>query len=204
MKEQTFPLYNNPIIDPLLSSYFGGNQAAQIFLKVCQEQGRPLVIDHAALRCVNVEQRARVFIESGYQYQDERVEYPEQGWWAKVYRKPGLPVLFVDQAYEDEEGEQSIIPEWVARFGEQDLHHVAVLVDNMEESIAFMKDKGVEFSGASIGKPGSRLRQIFTAAEVKNGEAYTVLELTERNGYDGFYPDQANDLMQSSTQKKSS
>ncbi len=203
MKEIKFPIYNDPLIDPLLFDYFEGNHAAQVFLEVCQEQGWPVVIDHAALRCMNVEERAKVFLEKGYRFEDEQVEYPDQGWWAKVYRKPGLPVLFVDQAYEGEKGEQSIIPDWVSRFGEQNLHHVAVLVDNIEQAISVMENKKIPFSGAAIGSPGSRLRQIFTAAEVRDGAAYTVLELTERNGYTGFYPDQANALMQSSTQKSS-
>jgi len=45
---------------------------------------------------------------------------------------------------------------------------------------------------------GGPLRQIFTAPERVDGEAFSVLELTERHhGFQGFSPPQANALMRS-------
>jgi hypothetical protein len=62
----------------------------------------------------------------------------------------------------------------------------------------------VEFSGEIVGARGTRLRQIFTAAEQRQGQAYSVLELAERRGYDGFVPEQADGLMQASVKTKKS
>ncbi len=199
MKKKLFPVYGDPVIDDLIAPYVEGNGAARIYAEVSQSQHWPLVIDHVAVRCFDVERRATPFLKEGYVYQDELVEFPDQGWWAKVYRKAALPVIFVDQAYNDARGKQSIIPAWVKRFGEAHLHHIAVLVDDIDAAIAVLKTHGVQFAGDVVGSPGSRLRQVFTASEVREGAAYTVLELTERNGYTGFYPDQANALMLSST-----
>lgn len=195
--------FDDPVINSLIDRYLQGNEAARTFLEVSHRQGWPLIIDHIAFRCLNIDQRAEKFLDGGYCFKDETVEYPDQGWWAKVYRKQGLPSLFVDQAYEDERGKLSLIPQWVQRFGDEDLHHAAVLVDDIEQGISALETAGIAFSGSIVGSPGSRLRQIFSASEDRNGAAYTVLELTERNGYTGFYPDQANRLMQSSTKIKS-
>ncbi len=201
MTQQPFPSDGDPLIKNLISHYAQGNRAARVYAEISNTQGWPFVIDHVAVRCMNIESRADVFLKAGYTFQDECVEYPDQGWWAKIYRKPGQPVAFVDQAYEDTRGEKSIIPAWVKRFGDKDLHHIAVLIDDIDQAIAVLKTHGVQFAGEVVGSPGSRLRQVFTASEVRDGAAYTVLELTERNGYTGFYPDQANALMESSAQK---
>ncbi len=201
MPQNPFSSHSDPLINDLISTYAQGNHAARVYAEMTQTQDWPFVIDHIALRCLHVETRAKPFLEAGYIFEQETVEYPDQGWWAKVYRKPAHPVAFVDQAYEDPRGEKSIIPAWVKRFGDKDLHHIAVLVDDIEQTMVVLKTQGIQFAGNIVGRPGSRLRQVFTASEVRDGAAYTVLELTERNEYTGFYPDQANALMESSTQK---
>lgn len=195
--------FDDPMINRFIKHYFQENEAAKVFAALSERQGWPLVIDHVAFRCVDIDRRALPFLEGGYLFKGETVEYPDQGWWAKVYRKPDLPALFVDQAYDDSRGDKSIIPQWVEKFGENHLHHAAVLVDDIDRAKSVLEKDGVAFSGEIVGSPGSRLRQIFSAAEVREGTAYTVLELTERNGYSGFYHDQANQLMQSSVRKKS-
>ncbi len=203
MKNKALPTYDDPTVQKMIETFFDGNEAARVYADECQRGGRPLVIDHITIRCMNVDRRAEPFLTSGYRFEGEVVEYPDQGWWAKVYRRPGYPALFVDQAYEDERGGKSIIPAWVARFSDQVLHHVAVRVSDIDQTVAALQKRGVEFSGAVVGNKGTRLRQIFTASEVREGEAFSVLELTERNGYDGFYPEQADSLMQSSTKTRS-
>lgn len=203
MPTNTFPSYDDPLINDLISTYAQGNHAARVYAEISQAQGWPFVIDHIALRCLHIETRAQTFLEAGYLFEDETVEYPDQGWWAKVYRKPAHPVAFVDQAYEDTRGENSIIPSWVKHFGDKNLHHIAVLVGDIEQTMRILKTQGIQFAGEVVGSSGSRLRKVFTASEVRDGAAYTVLELTERNGYTGFYADQANALMESSTQKTS-
>jgi catechol 2,3-dioxygenase-like lactoylglutathione lyase family enzyme len=201
--DSPLPIFGDPMIDRLIADFFTGNEAGQAYANLCQRQGKPWVIDHITLRCMDIERRAAFFLEKGYLYQGELVEYPDQGWWARIYRKDGFPTLFIDQAYQDARGQTSIIPQWVAQFGEEALHHVAVLVPDIEATMDAMKQIGVEFSGEIVGKSHTRLRQIFSAAEIRNGSPFSVLELTERNGYSGFYPEQANRLMASSVKTKS-
>ncbi len=197
------PIYGDPVIRDLVDSYFKENEAARAYIKECERQGWPFIIDHITIRCLHIDHRAEEFLKRGYLYQDEIIEYPEQGWWAKVFRRAGFPALFIDQAYDDERGKMSIIPQWVGKFGDQVLHHAAVRVEDIERSVDILQQGGVEFSGMIVGNRGTRLRQIFTASEVRDGVAFSVLELTERNGYDGFYPEQADSLMQASIKLKS-
>ena len=199
----TYPRYNDSLIDTRIAQFFSESRSGQIYLRLCEQQGEPCVIDHITIRCLNIDEEAKPFLAKGYSYQDELVEYPDQGWWAKVYRHPSFPTLFIDQAYDDKRGEKSIIPAWVRRFGSNVLHHVAVLVTDIDKTVKWMRDIGGEFSGEVVGARGTRLRQIFTAAEVRDNAPFTVLELTERNGYAGFYPEQANRLMESSVTKQS-
>jgi hypothetical protein len=201
--KQALSKYQEPLIQGLLKQYFDQNEAARVYLRVAKEEGWTPIIDHITIRCHNVDQKALEFLKIGYQYKDEFIEYPDQGWWAKVYRKNEYPTLFVDQAYDDERGKSSLLPDWVKTFGDHLLHHIAVRVTDIEPAIVAMKAKQIQFAGQIVGARGSRLRQIFTAAEVRQGKAYSVLELTERNHYDGFVPEQADSLMQSSVEKRS-
>jgi catechol 2,3-dioxygenase-like lactoylglutathione lyase family enzyme len=194
--------YPEPLVQRPLADYFHDNEAARRYLEVCAANGWPVVVDHLTIRCLDIERRARPFLAVGYEDRNEVVDYPDQGWWAKVYRKRGYPALFIDQAYADERGTKSFLPQWVKRFGEDCFHHVAVRVDDIEAAIAAMQAAGVEFSGQIVGARGTRLRQIFTAAEQRQGQAYSVLELAERRGYDGFVPEQADGLMQASVKTK--
>ncbi|MBI3594919.1 MAG: hypothetical protein HY200_08165 [Nitrospirae bacterium] len=194
--------YSEPLVIRLIENYFRENEASNTYLQLLREQNSTLIIDHVAIRCMNVDQRAMEFTQMGYAWKNEIIEFPEQGWWAKVYRKKDRPALFIDQDYTDTKGLNSPITPWVKMFGDKILHHVAVLVKNIDQSKKALEQKGVEFSGNIIGASGTRLRQIFTSAEIRSGSAFTVLELTERNHYEGFYPEQADGLMKSSTKTK--
>lgn len=193
--------YDQPVAR-LIEDYFTGNEAVRVALDLANHAGRRLEIDHITIRCHDVESRAREFLSLGFRYHGELIEYSDQGWWAKVYRKAGAPAVFIDQAYADDRGRSSLLGPWVDRFGDHVLHHVAVLVPDIEAAKADMEARGVVFSGQIVGARGTRLRQIFTAAEVRDGEAFSVLELTQRHQYDGFVPEQADGLMQSSRVKK--
>ena len=199
---QELKKYNDSSIVPLIETFFNKNEAGGRYLLLLQEIKGSLVIDHITIRCLNIEERAKEFLTTGYVDKNEKVEYPDQGWWAKVYRKAGYPAMFIDQAYSDEKGNRSPLAPWVKKFGDQVLHHVAVRVGNIDQTKKALEQKGVEFSGDIVGEKGTRLRQVFTAAELKDGMAFTVLELTERNNYEGFYPEQADSLMKSSTKTK--
>ena len=185
------------LVNGLVEDYVSRNQAARVMQEALHDAGVGLspVLDHITVRTLSIDQRADQFVRLGYVY-SETLHY--QDWWAKVYRAPGYPALFVDQAYDDERGKTSIIPGWVNTFGDQTLHHVAVRVEDIEACIQKFISRGVRFTGEIVGERGGDLRQIFSVPEQVNGEPFSVLELTERHhGYQGFSPPQANSLMQS-------
>jgi catechol 2,3-dioxygenase-like lactoylglutathione lyase family enzyme len=185
------------VVHELVKDYVTQNRAARIMRDGLAEAGVGLfpVLDHITVRTLAIDKRAEEFVRLGYTY-SETLHY--QDWWAKVYRAPGYPALFIDQAYEGERGEPSIIPHWVDKFGDQTLHHIAIRVEDIEASIQRLKSKGMQFAGEIVGEPGGDLRQIFSVPEQVNNEPFSVLELTERHhGYQGFSPPQADSLMQS-------
>jgi catechol 2,3-dioxygenase-like lactoylglutathione lyase family enzyme len=188
------------LIERYVEDYLANNRAAQVLCALLDNVGiglRPL-IDHITIRTLNVEERAEEFLSAGF-IEDLNlgiVEY--DNWWAKVYRRPGLPAVFIDQAYDGERGEGCVIPKWVETFGDRQLHHMAVNVADIEKGIAALQKHGIEFAGDITGERGSALRQIFTKPEMRHGMPFTVLELAERRwGYTGFRSLQANTLMES-------
>jgi catechol 2,3-dioxygenase-like lactoylglutathione lyase family enzyme len=185
------------VVDGLISDFVAKNSAAQLLKARLDEVGVGFksVVDHITIRTLDVDRRAEDFIRLGYRC-DETLEYDD--WFAKVYRAPGYPALFVDQAWPGARGATSIIPRWVAKFGDETLHHVAVRVDDIERAIRRLKAQGVLFAGQIVGEKGGMLRQIFTIPEEVDGEPFSVLELTERHrGFQGFSPPQADGLMKS-------
>lgn len=185
------------VLDALLADYLSRNEAARK-LKVALDRvgiGFLPVVDHLTFRTFDVDRRAKEFLRLGYAY-DQTLEYGD--WFAKIYRAPGYPALFIDQAFPGDRGAGSIIPEWVAAFGDRTLHHVAVRVEDIERAIQVLSDQGVRFSGDIVGAKGGVLRQIFTVPEQVDGKPFSVLELTERHaGFLGFSPPQADGLMKS-------
>jgi catechol 2,3-dioxygenase-like lactoylglutathione lyase family enzyme len=188
------------LIDGLVNDYLARNLAARVLKAGLDEVGAGFkpVVDHMTIRTQDIERRAEEFVRLGYSV-GETLHYGD--WFAKVYRAPGYPALFVDQAYPDARGRTSIIPGWVAKFGDRTLHHVAVRVEDIEWAINRLKAQGVVFTGEIVGARGGVLRQIFTAPERVDGEPFSVLELTERRqGFQGFSPPQADGLMKSTVQ----
>jgi len=185
------------LVNGLVNDYVRQNHAARIMRDALSDAGVGLspVLDHITVRTMAIDRRAEQFVRLGYTY-SETLHY--QDWWAKVYRAPGHPALFIDQAYDGERGESSIIPHWVKKFGDQTLHHIAVRVEDIEACIEKLNSKGVQFAGDIVGERGGDLRQIFSVPGKVDGEPFSVLELTERHhGYQGFSPPQADSLMQS-------
>ena len=189
------------IFKDYLSRFLEGNAAGKHISASLDEIGIGLgpLIDHCTIRTLDVDQRAIEFLRLGYEMDQSIGVLEFDSWWAKVYRKPGLPALFIDQAFVDARGEPSLIPQWVRTHGDNCFHHIAVLTENIENTIHALQNRGFTLAGNIVGSAGSDLRQIFTQPEIKDGEAYTVLELIERhNGYNGFLPPQADGLMESS------
>lgn len=176
------------------------NQAAKIIAEGLRVVGIGFwpVIDHLTFRTLDVEKRSQEFLKFKYTYDSELGVLEYNNWFAKVYRKPGYPALFIDQAYDGSKGKGSLIPDWVKAFGDETLHHVAIRVEDIEKAVFYLEKQGVKFTGEIVGERGTDLRQIFTEPEMKKAKAFSVVELTERHrGYAGFSPPQANRLMES-------
>lgn len=198
---------NDPLeklLQHYVKEYIASNRAARIVadgLRIVGVGFRP-VIDHMTFRTLNVEERCKEFLPYGYEYDQSLGVIEYENWWAKVYRKKGYPTLFIDQAYDGERGKSSLIPQWVRQFGDRVLHHVAIQVDDIEQSVFYLEKQGVRFAGSIVGDSGTDLRQIFTEPEMRDGKPYSVLELTERHrAYAGFLPPQADGLMESTRPK---
>ena len=192
------------VVRNYIEIFVKNNQAAQFLKEEMDKVGVGLfpLVDHITVRTLDVDQRAKEFFDLGFTW-DQTVgtkgvlEYED--WWAKVYRKPGLPAVFIDQAFEGPRGKSCVIPPWVKRFSDQVLHHIAVRVDEIEAAVTTLKKRGISFAGEIVGAKGGDLRQIFTAADEKEGHPFTVVELIERHrGFSGFSPPSADSLMKSS------
>jgi hypothetical protein len=199
------------LADRVISDYIGRflaeNKAAQVYAEGLEAMGigfRPMV-DHITVRTQDVDSRAREFLDLGFQWDRPLGVLEFDNWWAKVYRRPGFPAIFIDQAFQGKRGEASLIPGWVKRFGDKTLHHCAVTVGDIEKCMRYLKAHGIDCVGEIVGSRGGPLRQIFTAPEIRDGQPYSVLELAERHaGYMGFMPPQADSLMKSSAVRKAS
>jgi catechol 2,3-dioxygenase-like lactoylglutathione lyase family enzyme len=134
----------------LVDDYVSRNSAAQMLKTKLDETGVGFipVIDHITIRTMDIDQRAKEFMGLGYAY-SETLSY--QDWFAKVYRMPAYPALFIDQGYPDRRGESSLIPGWVKQFGDQTLHHVAIRVEDIERAIDCLRAAGVAFTGEIVG-----------------------------------------------------
>ena len=172
-----------------INSYVATNKAAQAVHAVLESAGiglRP-VLDHISIRTRDVQERALEFEALGFSFDSNLGVLERDAWWAKVYRKPGFPPVYIDQAFADARGSGSPMPAWVDRFTDGVLHHVAINVDNIEHAIERFGALGLTFAGTIIGDAGGPYRQIYTEPEIVDGEAFSVLELIERRwGYTGF------------------
>ncbi len=188
----------NKFIEILCADYLTSNKPASKIVEQIKQAGVGWfqLIDHVTFRTHNVEKKAKEIESFGYS-KIETLEF--KNWWGNIYGVNGSPLIFIDQSYEGEKGEGSLIKEWVDEFSDQCFHHIAIQVENIEYSVDFFRSKlSIEFSSDIYGEPKADLRQIFTKPEIKNGKTFSVLELIERNnGYMGLLPPQADKLMES-------
>lgn len=187
-----------------VEAFVKNSRPARLLSEELQKIGVGLfpLVDHITVRTLDVNRRAREFTRLGFRWdrtvgREGVLEYDD--WWAKVYRKPGLPAVFIDQAFAGPRGKTSVIPPWVRRFSDRGLHHIAVRVEEIQRAVAALGKKGIRFAGPIVGSPGTDLRQVFTVADIQRGHPFTVVELIERHrGYAGFSPPSADALMKSS------
>jgi hypothetical protein len=179
------------VLGDYIERYLEGNKAASVVVGKLDELGiglRP-VLDHVSIRTGDIRERALEFEALGYTYDDRLGVIEHDTYWAKVYRKPGFPAIYMDQAFDDHRGDASGIPEWVRKFSDGGLHHIGICVDVLENAMARFSAHGVAFSNDINGESGSEFRQVYSEPELVDGVPHSLLELVERRwGYAGFVP----------------
>ncbi len=177
------------VITDYINRYLNGNRSATLVAQALVHAGiglRPLV-DHISVRTLDVQERAMEFEALGYRYDDHLGVIEADSWWAKLYRRPGFPAVYMSQAFADHRGEDSAIPRWVERFSDNGLHHIALLVEDVDDAVEQMRNYDVTFAGAVEGDRQLGFRHIYTEPELVDGEPFSVLELVERRwGFTGF------------------
>jgi len=167
-------------------------------------------LDHIAYRVSNRDKAADFFIQAfGYSISDEFKINFEDGTCANCYallpkENKNLKILkYIDPLYASEyhmapeifvsEGsEGSIVSKWVSsRGGIGGVHHLAYMVDSVEEIMAEWSAK--EFAEFTTDKPivSSDLTQCFTKPHVLTGVIYEFIERRNK----GFNIDNVKKLM---------
>lgn len=177
------------VVRDYIRRYLETNNAASTLSEELTRIGIGLlpVVDHLGFRTLDIQERAPEFEALGYNYDDNIGVIERDSWWAKVYRKPGFPAVYLEQAFLDQRGASSPIHAWVERFSDGQLHHIAVNVDRIDDAVEHMSRIGIRFTGEIIGEPESGFRQVYAEPEIVEGEEFTTFEVVERRwGYSGF------------------
>lgn len=186
-------------IKKYVEEYVRLNRAARVLsqgLKVVGVGLRPL-IDHITFRALDADKRAVEFLNEGFEYDQAFGIVMYDKWQTKVYRKSGYPAIFIEQAREDAKAKPSLIPDWVDTFGDQVLHHIAVLVDDIHDAVFYLEKQGIPFFEHIAGVRGSDFRQVFSCPEKREGKAFTSLALLERYHEQSFLDPHTQGLAQS-------
>lgn len=212
-----------PPLQHLIRLYLNKNMAGRWYMDTYPNA----VIDHVALRTKSeLDQKARPFICAGWA-KENVFTYPDDGWVAEVYAfknsEPSpvddswQPVLFVDRAlpYHGVPDPNHVISEWINEFPDENpydflLHHIAVRVDDIYDTVREMESFGFPFARRADGAYAilsgydGKLKQIFSQPEMLVGARSkkcvvgTVFELIQRdaslNDWD-FIKSQASELM---------
>src|SRR5688500_118146 len=99
------------VITNYVTTFVESNRAASLLRDRLAAAGvglRP-VIDHISFRTLHVHERALEFEALGYSYDDTIGVVERDDFWYKVYRKPGLPAVLIQQAHDDARGTKSPI-----------------------------------------------------------------------------------------------
>lgn len=187
------------VIQDYINRYCESNPDALLLRDTFESIGAGLrpVIDHLSIRTLDVAERALEFEALGFSYDDILGTMERDSWWAKAYRKPGYPAIYIDQPFGDLRGHESPMREWVERFGDSGLHHLALSVDNIDHAVDRMRGLGVHLSGSISGLVGGPFRQAYTTPVFVEGQPFTVLELVERRwGFIGFWSPMATSTSQ--------
>lgn len=140
------------------------------------------VLDHLVFRTVHLKERAREFLDLGYEKDPAAKVLEHKGHGVEVLRRGCAPAILVEHPHE--KGGL----EWVAHFGDKKPYALAVRVEDIEEATFRLEKQAVGFIRPPAGKRGENLREIAALPEVKDGKSAHYLLLAERHAGDArFY-----------------
>lgn len=156
------------------------NSAARVVTRGLSLVGigiRPL-LDHFVFRTVHLKERAREFLELGYERDLTAKVLEHQGHGVEVFRRGCAPAILIEHPRE------KAGLDWVAHFGDKKPYSMALRVEDIEEAVIHLEKQAVSFLRPPAGKHGETLREIAACPEVRDGKNAHCLVLIERHGGD--------------------
>jgi hypothetical protein len=136
------------------------------------------VLDHLIFRTVHIKERAREFLELGYERDLAAKVLEHKGHGVEVLRRGCAPVILIEHPHE-----KSGL-DWIAHFGDKKPYAAAIRVEDIEEAAFRLEKQSVGFIRPPAGKRGENLREISSVPEVKDGRNAHHLILVERHAGD--------------------
>ena len=140
------------------------------------------VLDHLIFRTVHLKERAREFMELGYERDLTAKVLEHRGHGVEVLRRGCAPAILVEHPHE------KAGLDWVAHFGDKNPYAMAIRVDDIEDAAFHLEKQAVAFLRPPAGKHGDILREIATVPNMKDARPASYLVLVERHAGDSrFY-----------------
>ena len=136
------------------------------------------VLDHFIFRTLHIKERAREFLELGYERDLTAKVLDHKGHGVEVLRQGCAPVILIEHPHE-----KSGL-DWVAHFGDKKPYAMALRVEDIEEAAFRLEKQSVGFLRPPAGKHGDTLREITSVPEIKDGRNARYLILVERHAGD--------------------
>jgi len=136
------------------------------------------VLDHLVFRTAHLKERAREFLELGYERDPAAKVLEHRGRGVEVLRKECAPSILIEHPHEKEG------LAWIEYFGDQKPYALAVRVEDIEEAAFRLEKQSVGFLRPPAGKHGGVLREIAAVPAVKGEKNAHYLILVERHGDD--------------------
>jgi hypothetical protein len=172
------------ILKQYASDLVAENTAARVVARALSLVGigiRP-VLDHFIIRTLHLKERAREFLELGYERDLTAKVLEHKGHGVEVLRRGSSPAILLEHPHE-----KSGL-DWVAHFGDKKPYAMALRVEDVEEAAFRLEKQSVGFIRPPAGKHGETLREIAASPEVRDGKNAHHLILVERHaGDERFY-----------------
>lgn len=139
-------------------------------------------LDHIAFRVADVKPVVDFYVNTlGFRIvQEMGLDIGGSKALSNVLNLPGTPFyIFVDQGLD----EKNLITQWVRKNG-SGLHHMAYLVDDIEDAAAELKNRGMVFTTDAVVDTGGGLKQLFTTPHSITG---VITEIIQRYKDDVFF-----------------